>query len=989
MKRVIYRLGVSGKKSSRRHRSSRSRGSHNKKQRGGESDIFVFIEKTTKPESLNYADFKRRFGNQFGRKKHIGGDADVTPIMYAFLKNTPMFYQFIKHVPEMARESNGIGDNLVGFLCTQFTSLNQSTLVDIIDTLGKEHADLTHANNEGLAPLHASCQRLLNEVALKILSYGANESALSHVTKKGFTPLMFACMSIFKSSMVPVIKKIYSFGAEEAMVGYANPSSGVTAFLIGCSIRSNAKNDQVRLQEMTLHEDTLIEMLNTYSANEWNVKSTAKGDLSVLILCCINRLYRVVNRILDFDAEDINLAHVDKSNNNTVLLCVCLHGYKEEEKDDDLLYQSEILITELTKTHDKMDAIDDLIKKINGLHADIEALKTTRRNERSSEKRRELKKEIHDKTTEYENLNDERVEMEYIVTNTLSSYNIGGASFSAMKKNLSDTLTELKKGYDKRQNDIEKKREKILKVIEPIALKIVSFGADACNLYHRAVSNDPKSSVYYFAMTRGMNELVYEIDRMQYPSTIYKQQPSSIVLGDDDTIFDPIMMEDVPITDYIGEEENADKVVIQFNKKSYIISVNQIRNSVTTAKRYACKSAGSYNDENIDRNTVLFDTKKVSDMVLDGSVLYTDIIHIEPKKNRYYVLKETSQVYPTFIGASIMDATKTVSLVSMTHCNAGAGGKVYCIVPAMVEQGKSKNTDEASKKRSKTRSKTTSKKRSKSSSKSKSKTASKSKSKTASKSKTRSSTKSASHSIPRDANAPFQTLELNDAIELFNTLYPTISVEDLRDENPLKELLHDNYRNNNHYNKWIRNTHISSDYKNGIIKLFKKIDEFDDVGHHGLAMFFSLNLMALLNAPVDNEIDFKIHIGRDVASDDDIECIAITYNMTDAEEEDATERLDELGVENADEWKVHKLVTMSGKEDILTKEYASEFIKNINNADKNTNKLLVLTYEDDDGRDEYELYVFYTLGFYRVDGVSEEYAEVYATYDKNGDAIDI
>jgi hypothetical protein len=277
-----------------------------------------------------------------------------------------------------------------------------------------------------------------------------------------------------------------------------------------------------------------------------------------------------------------------------------------------------------------------------------------------------------------------RTEYETTIDNGLATYEIGGRSFVSKKEHLDKELNESKQIYEDSHKKMEKTRKRHIPILEDIAVKIISHGADECNLYHLADSRDPKSTAYHYAISRGMNKVVYAIDRLRYETMMYHMKPRVIEISEKDTIFDPIMMEDTPITEYLKEEENQDKVVIQYKNKMYIVGVNQIRDSITDAKRYRCKTAGNYNPENINTTIALYDIKKISDIVIDGSVVYGEMIHIDPKKTRYYVLEETSMTYPTFISASLADATKTMSLVSMTHCNPGAGGKIFRLHPAVL-----------------------------------------------------------------------------------------------------------------------------------------------------------------------------------------------------------------------------------------------------------------------------------------------------------------
>jgi hypothetical protein len=637
-------------------------------QKGGEGDIFEFIDKVKNVDTFDYADFRRRFEKQFGRKKTVGTE-DVTPIIHAYRKNQELFYGFLEHIPELALHKTSDGYNIVTYVCNTGIPETQKSIVDIIDMLGAKYSGLKEEGGpKGMTALELACFRSLDKVAMKILSFGPDQSGLSHISKDGYTPLMYSCMSDLPE-MKPVITKIISFSPEVSMVGYKHAVTGMTAMIILCT----KENENVALQ-----------LLERYSARECSVyASSLNNDLTALTICCVKRLYKLLYRILDFPANDINLSHVDKRN-NTVLHCICLHGYKKELEFEEEMYELEIKITDLEKLKNTMDSLVEIVDEIRKqmdviLSKQREYNKTRNQNERTV-----MREELETMKNKLDQDEAKRTEYETTIDNGLATYEIGGRSFVSKKEHLDKELNESKQIYEDSHKKMEKTRKRHIPILEDIAVKIISHGADECNLYHLADSRDPKSTAYHYAISRGMNKVVYAIDRLRYETMMYHMKPRVIEISEKDTIFDPIMMEDTPITEYLKEEENQDKVVIQYKNKMYIVGVSQIRDSITDAKRYRCKTAGNYNPENINTMIALYDIKKISDIVIDGSVVYGEMIHIDPKKTRYYVLEESSMTYPTFISASLADATKTMSLVSMTHCNPGAGGKIFRLHPAVL-----------------------------------------------------------------------------------------------------------------------------------------------------------------------------------------------------------------------------------------------------------------------------------------------------------------
>jgi hypothetical protein len=638
-----------------------------RQQRGGEGDIFEYIDKVKNVQTFDYTDFRRRFEKQFGRKKAFG-EEDITPIIHTYRTNQNLFFGFLEHIPELALYKTSQGHNMVTYICDTAIPDTQDSLVRVIDILGVKYAGLKEKedNAKGRTPLQIACFRALERVALKILSYGAEESAVSHVSKEGYTALMYSCMLIRTEQ---IISKIIEFPPEVSMVGYKHEVTGMTAMIILCSIGN---------------EYSALKLLERYSARECNVAaSSVNKEITALTICCAKRLYKVLYRMLDFPAIDINLSYVDKRN-NTVLHCICLHGYKKELEFEEEMYELEIEITDLEKLKNTMDSFVEIVDEIRKQMDIILSKQREYNRTRNQNERTVMREELETMKNKLDQDEAKRSEYEDIINSGLATYEIEGRSFVSKKENLDTVLNELKQIYEDSHKKMEKTRKRHIPILEDIAVKIISHGADECNLYHLADSRDPKSTAYHYAISRGMNKVVYSIDRLRYETMMYHMKPRVIEISEKDTIFDPIMMEDTPITEYLKEEENKDKVVFQYKNKMYIVGVSQIRDSITDAKRYRCKTAGNYNPENINTTIALYDIKKISDIVIDGSVMYSEMIHIDPKKTRYYVLEETSVTYPTFISASLADATKTMSLVSMTHCNAGAGGKIFRLVPAIL-----------------------------------------------------------------------------------------------------------------------------------------------------------------------------------------------------------------------------------------------------------------------------------------------------------------
>jgi hypothetical protein len=214
----------------------------------------------------------------------------------------------------------------------------------------------------------------------------------------------------------------------------------------------------------------------------------------------------------------------------------------------------------------------------------------------------------------------------------------------------------------------------------------------------------------------------------------------------------------------------------------------------------------------------------------------------------------------------------------------------------------------------------------------------------------------------------------------------------------LKEVLnkYDNPNDppNKRWDNWYNNPDIPMDYKDAMINLFRLFEDGFDIRYmkNFSLKLLSTDLIELINYPVEyglsSDKNFNFHYYK---VDEDIYVIAITYilNM-----DESIERLNRLGIENTEEWTVYKLVTIAttgyyGKDDMRTDKYlAKEFISKIMETNNNK-KLFILSYDFDYSIEDENFTYFVTdiLDFYNVEGVSEDFYELYATYDNNNEPL--
>jgi hypothetical protein len=214
----------------------------------------------------------------------------------------------------------------------------------------------------------------------------------------------------------------------------------------------------------------------------------------------------------------------------------------------------------------------------------------------------------------------------------------------------------------------------------------------------------------------------------------------------------------------------------------------------------------------------------------------------------------------------------------------------------------------------------------------------------------------------------------------------------------LKEVLkkYDNPNDppNKRWDDWYNDPDIPMNYKDAMINLFKLFEDGFDVRYmkNFSLKLLSTDLIELINYPVEygmsSDKNFNFHYFK---VDEDIYAIAITYILN---LDESIERLNMLGIENTEEWTVYKLATIAttgyyGKDDNRTDKYlAKEFLSKIMETNSNK-KLFILSYDFDYSIDDENFTYFVTdiLDFYNVAGVSEDYAELYATFNNDNEPL--
>jgi hypothetical protein len=224
--------------------------------------------------------------------------------------------------------------------------------------------------------------------------------------------------------------------------------------------------------------------------------------------------------------------------------------------------------------------------------------------------------------------------------------------------------------------------EELIKFQE-LALNMLSYGADVCNLTQQ---NDSGFTAYNYAVKHRLLDIVYQMDKLLYTNTSLYDTIKPINVNNNQEINDYIYGDDININD-INQyfTENTDKVVFKYSDNYTIIHLDQIKPNIIDAKRYTCNETSNdmYRppDKMIDRINPIFHTEKIGNIPIGGGVLLKDILSIDTNMSRFYELEDTNNSYISFVSSVLVDSATTESAVSMTHCNPGATGKIYRLIP--------------------------------------------------------------------------------------------------------------------------------------------------------------------------------------------------------------------------------------------------------------------------------------------------------------------
>jgi hypothetical protein len=180
------------------------------------------------------------------------------------------------------------------------------------------------------------------------------------------------------------------------------------------------------------------------------------------------------------------------------------------------------------------------------------------------------------------------------------------------------------------------------------------------------------------------------MDKLLYTNTNLYDTIKSINVPNTTIVNDYVYGDDIDINDieqYFAE--NTDKVVFKYDNNYTIIHLDQIKPNIIDAKRYTCNKTSNLMyrppDKMIDRINPIFHTDKIGNIPIGGGVLLKDILSIDTNMSRFYELEDTNNSYISFVSSVLVDSATTENAVSMTHCNPGATGKIYKLLPLQLD----------------------------------------------------------------------------------------------------------------------------------------------------------------------------------------------------------------------------------------------------------------------------------------------------------------
>jgi hypothetical protein len=158
-----------------------------------------------------------------------------------------------------------------------------------------------------------------------------------------------------------------------------------------------------------------------------------------------------------------------------------------------------------------------------------------------------------------------------------------------------------------------------------------------------------------------------------------------VVFNSEIKVEDPVMLEEVPILDYLSE----DKDNCLFSTKDgrfYPFSKSRLEASLEEGNGVfvGCKETTGFTSlSNRYKDLILFKANSISLLHLDGYILVKDLKKIE--NEQVFIVIPTKHSVPSVVSESVL---RGGGFVSAFHCNDGSGGKIYRLAPAIIKEDK-------------------------------------------------------------------------------------------------------------------------------------------------------------------------------------------------------------------------------------------------------------------------------------------------------------
>jgi hypothetical protein len=179
-----------------------------------------------------------------------------------------------------------------------------------------------------------------------------------------------------------------------------------------------------------------------------------------------------------------------------------------------------------------------------------------------------------------------------------------------------------------------------------------------------------------------------DVNEAQHYEVEVSDDEGILIIEDNKTVLDPIMIEDVTIENYLEDDDK--NIILEFDGHYYATNKDIIREKAGDAKYYACfedsgklgRKVEGTTQTNIDRETILYDIKKVTGLMINGFVEFAAISQLlDDDISRGFTLVKTKKTIPSAVSFDI--ANRGGSWVGGHHCTTGPAN-VYTLIPAEI-----------------------------------------------------------------------------------------------------------------------------------------------------------------------------------------------------------------------------------------------------------------------------------------------------------------